>query len=140
MEKKLKRVLLIDDDPLTNMLNTRIIKKLGASEETVAYTSAKDALDYLQQELPDGEYPTPDLICLDINMPGMNGWEFLDAYLKLDKKHHAAHILMMLTSSANPDDLEKAKTYQIINGFLTKPLTDSMFMEILFKYFPSASL
>lgn len=136
MKRKLNRVVLIDDDLLTNKINTRIIEKLELSEEIVAFQNAKLALAYLQEKLPSGEFPQPDLIFLDINMPIMNGWEFLDAYQHIKPEQKANQILMMLTSSPSPEDQQKAQQYQIVNGYLEKPLRIDMVLDVIIKYFP----
>ncbi|HKB44406.1 MAG TPA: hypothetical protein VKC90_08445, partial [Chitinophagaceae bacterium] len=76
------------------------------------------------------------LIFLDINMPAMNGWEFLDKYNELDQQHKGKVITVMLTTSLNPDDKLKANDNPIISRFETKPLTSEKLHAILRKYFP----
>ncbi len=134
MKKKLNCILLIDDDESTNFINKRVVEKSGYSEKCIAVQGGQAALDYLQSK-EDGKYPQPDLIFLDINMPAMNGWEFLDEYRKLDKEIQGRIIVVMLTTSLNPDDKEKAKKYTEISGFKNKPLSVHMLEEILQEYF-----
>lgn len=132
--KKLNCVLLIDDDEPTNFLNEMIISQLDCTESIVAKQSGREALDYLCTAV-DGEFPQPDLILLDINMPGMNGWEFLDKYEELDDSQKGKVIIMMLTTSLNPDDEARAHGITHIRSFMRKPLTKEAFQEILDKYF-----
>ncbi len=134
MKKKLNCILLIDDSEPTNYLNKRIVEKSGYAEKCVAVQGGQVALKYLQSK-EDGKYPRPDLIFLDINMPAMNGWEFLDEYKKLSKEIQGRIIVVMLTTSLNPDDKEKAKSYNEINDFKNKPLTIKMLEEILQNHF-----
>ena len=108
MRKKINCILLIDDDKSTNFLHKIIIEETGVSEKVEAVQSGQEALDYLERK-KEGVYPKPDLIFLDINMPGMNGWEFLEEYEKLDDNLKGEIMIMMLTTSINPDDEEKAK-------------------------------
>lgn len=137
MTKKLNCILLIDDDEATNFLHTLIIEELQCTEKVIAVDKAEKALEYLQAENEEG-YLRPDLILLDINMPAMDGWDFLDEYKKLDETQRAKIIIVMLTTSLNPDHEEKAKTYEEINGFRHKPLSIPMLKELLKEYFEEA--
>lgn len=132
--RKLNCILLIDDDEPTNFLNEMIISQLNCTKSIVAKQSGREALDYLSTE-QDGVFPQPDLILLDINMPGMNGWEFLDKYKELDKAQKGKVIIMMLTTSLNPDDEAKANGITDIKSFMRKPLTIEAFQAILDQYF-----
>ena len=131
---KLNCVLLIDDDEATNFLHKLVIQRSGYAEEIVAYQNAEEALSYLGTE-KSGRYPQPDLIFLDINMPRMNGWEFMDAYAGLSEEQRGKVVVMMLTTSLNPDDKEKANGIENITGFLTKPLTKQMLEGVLEEHF-----
>ena len=131
---KLNCVLLIDDDEATNFLHKLVIQRSGYAEEIVAYQNAEEALTYLGTE-SGGRYPQPDLIFLDINMPRMNGWEFMDAYANLTEEQRGKVVVMMLTTSLNPDDKEKADGIENITGFLTKPLTKEMLRGVLDRHF-----
>jgi CheY-like chemotaxis protein len=136
MSKKLNCILLVDDNPDDNFFHERVIKKTNAAEFVVAKQTGMDALNYLKSK-KGKENPHPDLIFLDINMPGMNGWEFLEEYRKLDEEFKSKAIVVMLTTSDNPDDKDKAKTMKIASDFKTKPLTKEMLEEIINKYFKS---
>jgi len=130
MPQKLNCILLIDDDEVTNYINETIIKRVDCCESVVSIQSGQAALDYLTTSV-DGAYPCPDLIFLDINMPGMDGWEFLQRYHKLERSQQGKVIVVMLTSSANPDDLVKAQSLKEISELKTKPMTEDMLMGIL---------
>jgi len=130
MKKKLNCILLIDDDRATNFLHEMVLSDMDVADEIVAVESGMEALKYLMST-EDGKHPQPDLIFLDINMPAMNGWEFLIEYEKLEKSAKARFVLMMLTTSLNPDDHETAKTLPLVAGFLSKPLTPEMVQDVL---------
>ncbi|MBO6606677.1 response regulator [Psychroserpens sp.] len=134
MKQKLKCILLIDDDEATNFLHKILIDKEGYTEKCVAVQSGKEALDYLKSK-EDGEQPQPELIFLDINMPVMNGWEFLEAYNKLDSEQQGHIVVVMLTTSLNPDDKDKAATIDSIAAFRNKPLTIEMVNELIEEHF-----
>ncbi|MCD9020125.1 response regulator [Parachryseolinea silvisoli] len=130
--KKLRCIMLIDDNPDDNFFHQRVIKKADAAEVVIAENSGMGALEYLKLK-KDHPQEHPDLIFLDINMPGMNGWEFLEEYEKLDKDLQSRVIIVMLTTSENPDD--RMKAMNIVPEFRTKPLTKEMLEEIINKYF-----
>ena len=134
MKKKLNCVLLIDDDKATNFLHEMVLRDMDCANEIVAVESAMDALDYLKSNI-DGKHPQPDLIFLDINMPAMNGWEFIAEYEKLDAKEKGRFVLMMLTTSLNPDDRDNANNLPLVAGFLSKPLTPEMVQDVLEQHF-----
>ncbi|NVK53116.1 MAG: response regulator [Flavobacteriaceae bacterium] len=132
---KLNTILLIDDDPATNFLHKLIIKKEDCTENIICIQSAKEALDYLKTRNEKGIYPHPEMIFLDINMPGMNGWEFLNEYEK-NEKEQKAKIVVMLTTSLDPEDKKKADNIKEINRFISKPLTSEKLREVLKLNFP----
>ena len=132
---KLRQVLLVDDYEADNFLHQMLFEELGCAEQIeVAYDGAQ-ALAYLTTEV-NGRFPQPDLICLDINMPIMNGWEFIDEYEKLPAAQRASVVLMMLTTSLNPDDSSQALTRPSIAEYLTKPLTRAQLESLLARHFP----
>ncbi|WP_339921915.1 response regulator [uncultured Cyclobacterium sp.] len=132
MRKKVNCILLIDDDEPTNFLHKIIIEDSGVADKVVAVQSGYEALEYLELK-ENGKYPQPDLIFLDINMPAMNGWEFLEEYNKLDEGIKGKIVVVMLTTSINPDDKKKALNKGYINGFLSKPLSKDMLEKLIEK-------
>ena len=136
MDKKMiKTVLLIDDDHPTNFLHTRTIRKSGRVEKVISVHSAEEGLAYLNTKNQEDDFPKPDMIFLDINMPGMNGWEFLQAYEQLPLEKRGDIVVVMLTTSLNPDDLDKAKTIAVVNDFQYKPLSVERIDELIEKHF-----
>ncbi len=136
---KLKLVLLIDDDIDDNFFHRRVIEKAKAAEQIVECLDGQDALDFLNKkgkyESAEKLYPQPDIIFLDINMPRINGWEFLDEYEKLPDYIKGGPVVAMLTTSLNPRDTEKARQYKVIKDYRNKPLTQEMLVDILNKHF-----
>jgi CheY-like chemotaxis protein len=140
MKQQLNCILLIDDDEPTNFLNKMTVEQAGCARHVQIVQSGQEALHYLtgtgQFDQTGGSLLHPDLIFLDINMPAMDGWEFLDKYKQLPAEQKAKIIMIMLTTSLNPDD--EAKTLEIpeIAGFENKPLLLSRLESILAKHFP----
>ena len=130
--KQLHRVLLIDDDETTNMMNKRNILNANLSAHVDAVTSGQDALDYFHR-IENITLPL-DLILLDIQMPEMNGFEFLEIYKNLDPKYKAKHIFG-LSSSASFYDLVKINAYIDITDHIYKPFTTMDYISLVNKYF-----
>jgi CheY-like chemotaxis protein len=124
-----KKVLVIDDNPVDRYVAERIIKKHGFSEETVCVGSAKEGLAYLLS-LKDSPEQLPHLIFLDIMMPEMNGFEFLDVYEIFPEIIKKNCIIMMLTTSMHEEDQVKASKNPYVNRFLNKPLNISALKEL----------
>ena len=134
MKKKLKRILLIDDDVNTNLYNKIVISQLEITEEIIVCENGKEAIDYLTNK-QNTSFPQPEMVFLDINMPVMNGWEFLEAYNQLDEDQKAQLIIAMLTSSLNPDDKTRAQKYGEVKEYISKPLNGELVMKLYHKYF-----
>ncbi len=119
-------ILLVDDDDATNYLNQRVIRKADVNVEVQVAYNGQEALDYLTNS---GNFskaitlPEAGLVFLDINMPGMNGWDFLEAYKKLPEDQTRRIRILMLTTSVNPDEEKKAIGMPEVKGFIHKPLT-----------------
>lgn len=111
-------LLLIDDDMVVQMVHKKMITKNGLHDNPKVFLNAKDGLSYIiEKNLPDIGF----LILLDINMPGMNGWEFLDELSKIELNAYVE--VIMLTSSIDVSDKRKAKQYQLVVDYLTKPMS-----------------
>ena len=119
-----KTCLLIDDNRLDIFINTRVIKTNNYADEIMACEDAEEALNLLKHEKVK-----PDVIFVDINMPVMDGFQFLDEYEKLNIDKSRTKIYM-LSSSINPADLERAKHNKYVTCFLNKSLTASILSEL----------
>jgi len=130
MSIQLNCILLIDDDEPTNFLNKLTLEQAGCTRQIRVAQSGQEALDYLLAAIP-----RPDLIFLDINMPAMDGWEFLERYRGLPPARKADIVLIMLTTSLNPDDELKTRAIPEVAGFENKPLSQEQLDNVLKKYF-----
>lgn len=118
---KLDLVLLIDDDELVNTLNTIMLRKSGYVDQIQAVDSGDNGLDILARY--QDENISPAIIFIDINMPGISGWEFLDIFRTRFLSFKEKCIICMLSSSLNPMDREKAEKSALVDFYYTKPLT-----------------
>lgn len=126
--KKLKEILLIDDSRGTNSLNERLLKRMEVVDEISIALNGKQALDHLFTKNKNGIYPEPDLILLDINMPVMDGFQFLEEY---EKRIKASRIIVMLTTSISESDQNKANNFSSIMSYIFKPLTKEKITELI---------
>jgi CheY-like chemotaxis protein len=126
--KKSRVVLLVDDDPITHFINEKVLRKSGIVNEIQTANNGKEALDAIKFHY-DTKGQAPDLIFLDINMPVMDGFEFLDNLADLKIKNKENTRIIILSSSINESDIEKAKEMKIET--LTKPLTVLKLKDIL---------
>jgi CheY-like chemotaxis protein len=130
---KLKCIMLIDDNVHDTFFAKRVIAKNNPGDTIIAKDSAMQALDYLRSQTK----PIPDMIFLDIYMPVMSGWEFLDEYCKLEKAIQNKIMIVMLATSGDPAHILRANTWACISDYITKPLTSEKMEEISEKYFKS---
>lgn len=129
---KLKCLLLVDDDVTTNFFNRHLIGKMNIFEEIHEAENGRVALDKLQELHNSGR--TPEMIFLDINMPVMNGFEFLDEYQKLDAELRESIVVSMLTTSLAKSDLEKANNYPDLKDYIDKPIDKQKISDLLSKH------
>jgi CheY-like chemotaxis protein len=124
-------IFCIDDDPITLMLCKKVITKSSFANEIITAQNGEEALQFFNtikySNTNSALQKNPQLIFLDLNMPVMGGWEFLDLFIKDDySDFNTTTKVIILSSTIDPDDIEKAKTYPIIIDFLSKPITQSM--------------
>ena len=130
MEKKFRNILLIDDDNSSNFFHKRLLtKKTDFAENVIVANDGKEGIELLKKN-KNGEGITPDIIFLDINMPVMDGWDFLEEYEKLAPELKAKTVVIMLTSSLNPDDRDKALSYEDVNAMYNKLLNQEILNDI----------
>ncbi|TCD01289.1 response regulator [Pedobacter psychroterrae] len=125
--KKVEIACIIDDDPIYIFGTRRIMELSNFCETFMIFHNGKEALDRLTAIISIGE-KLPDIILLDLNMPIMDGWEFLDEFTKVPSKKEI--LIYIVTSSIDPADIERAKKYDDINNYLVKPITMATLKEL----------
>lgn len=123
--------IVIDDSKLDCFIAEKIIQNTGKSENTRAFQQATEAIAYIQGLPPQ---PVKTIIFVDIQMPVMNGFEFVEAFEKLPAPVREAYSIYMLSSSINENDIAKVKGYSSVKHFLNKPLTANTISLVLENY------
>ncbi|MEQ8304828.1 MAG: response regulator [Cyclobacteriaceae bacterium] len=130
--KKYHTVMLIDDNEIDNLINQKMIESASITENIYTHTGAKSAIEFLKnmEKLEVATQVLPDLIFLDIDMPLMDGFQFLEEYQKLSNTVKNKCKIIMLTSSVNPQDFDRSKKYPVVKLYLNKPLSHESIIGI----------
>ncbi|MVN75310.1 response regulator [Hymenobacter sp. HMF4947] len=129
------RVLLIDDDFISIFLTKKLLQQEGVADSITCFRSSQDALDCVRQMLPE---QMPDIIFLDLNMPVMSGWDFLEALKAEEQKFIGRCRIYILTSSLAPCDTARSKEFNLVAGLIHKPL-DVMEIQAIRSYLVESS-
>jgi CheY-like chemotaxis protein len=129
---KLSSILLVDDDKTTNFLNRLLLEDLAVANQVLVAENGREALRLVEQQ--DKAGACPPLILLDINMPVMSGFEFLEAYMRTEVSCKQPTVIIMLTTSLNPKDVNRLHAMPI-QGLLSKPLTRQKIQDLLHQHF-----
>lgn len=117
-------IMAVDDDPITLMLFKKVVQKASFAGKIINAINGEEAIAYFNTI--NNEETKPQLIFLDLNMPVMGGWEFLDLFNNSDYYHLNNTKVIILTSTIDPEDIKKSKTYPNVIEFLSKPITVEM--------------
>lgn len=136
MMAKVSNILIIDDDDVSNFIYKRVIETTQSADKITTFIRAREALEYLEELANSSPEDFPDIIFLDINMPVMNGWQFLEKYQSsFDGSSVKRPVLCMLSSSVYQEDINKAYTYPDVKEYISKPLTSQIMNNLLIKHF-----
>lgn len=136
MKKKINCVLLVDDDDATNYIHQYIMKEIQFADHIKIAKNGHKALDYIKS-INNKDYLKPDILFLDVNMPVMNGWEFLKQYELLDNSLQNDTMVVLFTTSLKPNEEELVGSFCSIDHVMSKPLTPEMLEKLQVQYFNS---
>lgn len=131
--QKYPAVMLIDDNEIDNLINQKMIEAAGIAENIYIHTGARSAIEFLKnvEKLEKaGHDLLPSIIFLDIDMPLMDGFQFLDEFDKLSVATKTTSKVVMLTSSINPQDLNRSKKHKHVAEYLNKPLSQESLLKL----------
>lgn len=123
-------IILIDDDPMFNFIHNKVIKKANIDYTVHTFDNAESALEKLNSIALSGGDDMRHIIFLDINMPVLDGWGFLERFSELYRSFMKSCKVFILSSSNDLYDIERSKAYPMVQGFISKPLTVSHLIDI----------
>jgi len=121
--------ILVDDDPTNNMISGFVLERLFPGLVIESFTIPEQALEAIKEKKEQAKNAS-FVLFLDINMPSMTGWEFLDEFKDLSEEIHNCITIYILSSSVNESDKEKAESNPFVSGFLSKPLQEDILNQI----------
>jgi len=123
-------IAVVDDDKIFQLIATRSIKATQFSGKILQFNNGSEAIQYLEEHAND-EHALPDLLFLDINMPLVDGWMFMEDYISLKSRIHKLIRIYMVSSSIDPKDIERAKAISDIKEYVTKPISQQKFAALI---------
>lgn len=128
--KKVDTVCIVDDDDIYQFTTTILLRKTELVNKIVVFSNGLKAIDFLKEEMGNKEN-IPDILLLDVNMPVMDGWEFLEEYLLIRSKLPKSVVIYMVSSSVDERDVLRAKSISALSGYLVKPISSENLMDII---------
>src|SRR5690242_9260418 len=123
-------IALVDDDSIFRMIASRTIKGADITEEILQFANGSEALKYLEKNFDQIEL-LPDVLFLDINMPQVDGWMFLDDFEKIKNRLSKSIKIFMVSSSIDPADINRAKQHKLVNDYVVKPVSKETFVKLV---------
>ncbi|NBU81089.1 MAG: response regulator [Flavobacteriaceae bacterium] len=134
----LDKILCVDDDPITLMLCRKVVERIGFAKEIITAKHGLEAIEYFDNLFEESKVNDsviyPKLVLLDLNMPVLDGWEFLETYMRKEYDNlFSSTKFIVLSSSVDPYDINRSQSYPVI-GFLSKPITKEMLENLKLQF------
>ena len=134
----LDKILCVDDDPITLMLCRKVVERVGFAKEIITAKHGLEAIEYFDNLFEESKVNDsivyPKLVLLDLNMPVLDGWEFLETYMRKEYDNlFSSTKFIVLSSSVDPYDINRSQRYPVI-GFLSKPITKEMLENLKYQF------
>ncbi|TYP70442.1 response regulator [Aquimarina intermedia] len=130
MTNKNLSLCLVDDDIIHQFIIKKLVQQLHQQERLLIFSNGEEAINFIKS-VSNGVVKLPDLILLDLNMPIMDGWQFMDEFNSIAPDLKKDIKIYILSSSDNPDDIERAKEYERISDYLIKPINEQQLKELI---------
>lgn len=121
-----KSIAVVDDDEIYKIIIEKMISSSELFDKVYLFDDSRNALEVLS----NGDISTPEIILLDLNMPHLDGWEFLDHLKEQKPEVYSESEIYIVTSSISQSDQDRANSYEEIKGFISKPITSKFLKEI----------
>lgn len=128
--KTIELLALVDDDDTFVYITKKIIEKTNCVKEIKVFNNGLEAILYLKEN-KNATYLVPDVIFLDLSMPIMDGWQFLDEFITIDTLNTRKIIIYVCSSSISPYDMTRAKKINVVSDFIIKPITKDKFTNLI---------
>lgn len=128
--KKIETFCIVDDDDIYQFTTSLLLKKTDLVNKIIVFSNGLKAMNFLKDEMGNKEN-IPDVLFLDINMPVMDGWEFLEEYLLIKPMMPKTVVIYMVSSSVDEKDVLKAKSISALSGYMVKPISSQNIMEVI---------
>lgn len=130
MNSPVTKAGIVDDDQIYQLVMKRTMEQSGLIKSIVQFYDGEEAIVFFRQQF-ESKDELPELLLLDINMPYMNGWQFLDEFIKIKFNHDYKLTIFIVTSSTTHEDRQKANEYSVVSGYHIKPITKDKFVQML---------
>lgn len=131
MAATLYNVCLIDDDKIYQFTSRKILESTGLAKNILSFFNGSEAMGFFKESVEKGQQELPDVIFLDINMPVMNGWQFLDEYHKMMEQFKKPIYIYMVSSSVDDCDIQRSREYSGVTDYIIKPINKIKYEELI---------
>jgi CheY-like chemotaxis protein len=131
MQQPLHNVCLIDDDKIYQFTARKILESTGLAKKILSFYNGSEAIVFLKQRFSTDQNELPDIIFLDINMPVMNGWQFLEEYHKINDRFQKTITIFVVSSSVDDCDIQRSKEFSEVTDYIVKPINRLKYQQLI---------